>query len=65
VAEFKLRKRIIKVKSVKDYETPPDGDEMLIFQEEPPVNVAETIADDVRLIHRLFIRRDKFVNIEQ
>jgi hypothetical protein len=57
VAEFKLRKRIIKVKSIKDYETPPDGDEMLIFQEEEPVDVEETIADDVRLIHRLFINR--------
>jgi hypothetical protein len=57
VAEFKLRKRIIKVKSLKDYETAPDGDEMLIFREEEPVDVEETIADDVRLIHRLFINR--------
>jgi hypothetical protein len=57
VAEFKLRKRIIKVKSLKDYETAPDGDEMLIFQEEEPVDVEETIADDVRLLHRLFVNR--------
>ena len=54
MAEFKLRTRIVEVKSLKDYETPPDGDEVLIFREEEPVDVEETIADDVRLLHRLY-----------
>jgi hypothetical protein len=57
VAGFKLRTRIVKVKSLKDYETAPEGDETLIFREEEPVDVEETIADDLRLLHRLFIRR--------
>jgi hypothetical protein len=53
-AEFKLRTRIVKVKSVKDYETAPEDGEMLIFQEEEPADVEETIEADTRLLRRLF-----------
>jgi hypothetical protein len=53
VAAFKLRVRIVKIRSLKDYETTPDGDEMLIFREEgeeEAADVEETIADDLRLL---------------
>jgi hypothetical protein len=54
--EFKLRTRIVKVSSLKDYEETPDGDETLIFreeEEEEPADVEETIAADLRLLKRL------------
>jgi hypothetical protein len=56
---FKLNTRIVYVKSAKDYEESPDPGECLVFKEEErePVDVEETIADDVRLLHRLFVNR--------
>jgi hypothetical protein len=52
---FKLRSRIVKVRSLKDYEETPDGDEMLVFREEgEPADVEETIADDFRLLNQRF-----------
>ena len=50
--------RIVKVKSVKDYEETPDPGETLIFREEPDNEdeIEETLQADLAMLHRIFTR---------